>query len=190
MQYSEHLRLKENQTIEQFYLPKQELTLETFNKQMKLPQKMKKNFIVAVQVLLFLSIVPKINYAQNIDWKGIYVFEEESWDDEGTPSNRWFRLIVKEVKGKLQAVYSDGANSQVWKCFSLKVKTKGTMANFYFEKNLDCRSGFKKGDLVLKLKKKEGKKLETIWGKINLGAYSELGGLQEDGVFFRKVAEK
>lgn len=144
--------------------------------------------MISMLVLLVLLTVPKLNYAQNIDWKGIYVFDEESQDEEGNWSNRWFRLVVKEQNGKLQAVYSDGENSKTWKCFLLKVKTKKDTASFYFEKNLECSSGFKKGDFVFKLKKKEGNKLETIWGKINLGAYSEIGGLQEDGVFFRKVS--
>lgn len=143
------------------------------------------------KVLIILSVLLMIAnpiYSQNVDWKGIYVFDEESRDEEGTWSRRWFRLVVKEVKGKLQAEYSDGENIKTWKCFLLKVKIKKDTANFYFEKNLECSSFFKKGDFVFKLKKKEGNKLETIWGKINLGAYSELGGLQEDGVFFRKVS--
>lgn len=155
---------------------------------MNLQQRIKKNLMISMLVLLVLLTVPKLNYAQNIDWKGIYVFDEESQDEEGNWSNRWFRLVVKEQNGKLQAVYSDGENSKTWKCFLLKVKTKKDTASFYFEKNLECSSGFKKGDFVFKLKKKEGNKLETIWGKINLGAYSEIGGLQEDGVFFRKVS--
>ena len=143
---------------------------------------------LAITFLILLNL-PIIIDAQSVDWKGIYIFDEESRDEEGKWSSRWFRLVVKEENGKLQAVYSDGANSKTWKCFSLKVKVKKNTANFYFEKNLDCHSGFKKGDLVLKLKKK-GKIFQTIWGKINLGAYSELGGLQEDGVFFRKVGSK
>jgi hypothetical protein len=159
---------------------------------MELQKRMKKNLIFAAMIFLVLLTMSSISHAQNIDWKGIYVFDEESRDDEGTPSNRWFRLEVKKVNGKLQAVYSDGENSKIWKCFVMKVKIKGTVANFYFEKNLDCHSSFKKGDLVLKLRKKEGQKnsFQTIWGKINLGAYSELGGLQEDGIFFKKVGTK
>lgn len=156
---------------------------------MKLQQRVKKNLIISALVFLVLLMIPTLNYSQNIDWKGIYVFDEESRDEEGKWSSRWFRLVVKVENGKLQAVYSDGENSKNWKCFSLKVKTKKDIAKFYFEKNLDCSSGFKKGDLVLTLKK-EGNKLQTIWGKINLGAYSEIGGLQEDGIFFRKVSEK
>lgn len=166
------------------------MRLKTFIKGMNLQQRMKKKLIIAMLIFMVLVMMPKINYAQNIEWKGIYIFDEESRDEEGTWSNRWFRLVVKEENGKLQAVYTDGENSKTWKCFLLKVKIKRETANFYFEKNLDCSSGFKKGELILKLKKKEGNVFQTIWGKINLGAYSELGGLQEDGIFFKKVAAK
>lgn len=154
---------------------------------MRLKRDRKLEMVLLILPLLLMIANPI--YAQNIDWKGIYVFDEESRDEEGEWRSRWFRLVVKKDNGKLQAEYSDGENSKTWKCFLLKVKTKKDTASFYFENNLDCHSGFKKGDLVLKLKKK-GNKLQTIWGKINLGAYSEIGGLQENGVFFRKAGEK
>lgn len=145
-----------------------------------------------ITLIVFITLFSVTVFAKPTnEWKGIYTFDEESRDEEGTWRSRWFRLVVKEEKGKLQAEYSDGENSKTWKCFLLKVKITENTANFYFERNLDCNSGFKKGDLVLTLKKKQGKKdvFQTIWGKINLGAYSELGGLREDGIFFEKVSQ-
>jgi len=138
--------------------------------------------------------------AQNPNWKGIYTFDEESEDMDGKWSSRWFRLEVKEINGKLAGIYSDGENTKTYQNFSLTVVVLKDTAAFYFDKdlitvNLPGSDGgeFQKGELVFKLKSSFDKNkkpiMETIWGKINLGARSETGGFSEENIFFRRVPD-
>ena len=64
------------------------MRLKAFIKEMKLQQRMKKKLIIAMLIFMVLVMMPKINYAQNIEWKGIYIFDEESRDEEVTWRNR------------------------------------------------------------------------------------------------------
>jgi hypothetical protein len=152
-----------------------------------------KIIVLAIHMMIFTA---SIFADQSNKWEGIYTFNEESWDENRTRSSRWFRLEVSKKDGKLIANYSDGENGTTWQQFSLNVVVTKDKAIFRVDQELSaigvpCSEGrFLKGDLLFELRetKKDGKRIiQTIWGNENLGSQSESGGLQKDGIFFRKV---
>ena len=136
-----------------------------------------------------------VTNAQTNNWVGIYTFDEESWDENGTKSSRWFRLEVTKKSKKLTGVYSDGENSKTFRKFSLNIVRAKDKATFYIDQDLlflTKQSRFHKGFLLFELRE-TGKEItgkpiiQTIWGKENLGAQSETGGVREGNIFFKKI---
>ncbi len=154
--------------------------------------------ILILIIFAMMFLVYPISAYQDNKWVGIYTFDEENKDFAGKRSSRWFRLEVKEENDNLVGNYSDGENGNTYQTLTLSVKTGNDTASFYFDKDLTIielpcseESIFRKGDLMFELKNSFDEKnkpiLQTIWGKENLGARSETGGIREGNIFFRKV---
>ena len=132
---------------------------------------------------------------QTNKWEGIYIFDEESWDENGTRSSRWFRLEVTKKDKTIIGIYTDGKNSRTFRKFSLTVITTENKAIFYVDQDLILttkQSSLHKGYLLFKLrdtgkKIKEKPVIQTIWGKQNFASQSEIGGIREGNVFFKKI---
>lgn len=152
--------------------------------------------------ILVLAIILMIGFPifadQSNKWEGIYTFEEESWDENGVRSYRWFRLQVVKKDGKtLDAIYSDGENGNTYRKYLLKTIPDENSASFVFEADLtyidiscSMESIWQKGEKFMEFKEinKDGKRIvQTFWGKENLGSQSESGGNRPDKVFFKKV---
>lgn len=135
---------------------------------------------------------------QTNKWEGLYLFEEESRNENGVRSYRWFRLeVLKKDSKPLGAIYSDGENDKTYRQYLLKVEPNMESAIFIFETDLthpdlpgSMETNWRKGEKFLELKEinKDGKtKIQTFWGKENLGSQSESGGNRQDKIFFKKL---
>ena len=143
---------------------------------------------------LMITFTSQIFANQTNKWEGIYTFDEESWDEDGTRSSRWFRLEVTKKDKTLIGIYSDGDNSKTFRKFLLTVAVKKNNAIFYVANDLLLpakQSSFHKGWLLFELrdtgKEIKEKPIQTIWGKVNLASQSESGGISEGNIFFKKV---
>ena len=154
-------------------------------------------------ILLIFTMVFFVNIvsAKNSDWVGIYTFDEESWDENRVRTSTWFRLEIKDEKGKLVGIYSDGVNGKTSRRFQIKVKANETTAKIYYQHWLQRIAGvngtstdseFVSGDLLFEFEKvmEKGKPIiYTIWRKMNLAKQTESQKIGNRIIFFRKVEQ-
>lgn len=150
-------------------------------------------------LILFTTLFVTNSIAQKSDWAGIYTFDEESWDENRVRTSTWFRLQIKDEKGRFSAIYSAGENGKIFIKWQFNVKTQGNKASFYFDETLTAKTGESrpisetlpaKGDLLFELEKstKNDKPIiYTIWKKLNLAVRTESGSYYGKNIFFRKV---
>lgn len=152
-------------------------------------------------ILLILTMIFFVNLAtaKNSDWVGIYLYSEESLDMDWSRTSYWFRLEIKDEKGKLVGIYSDGINGNATRHFQVKIKSDEKQAKIYYDHWLQQVEGvnqsaadskFHGGQLLFEFEKatEKGKPIiYTIWRKMNLAKQTESQKTGSRIIFFGKL---
>lgn len=132
------------------------------------------------------------------DWSGIYTYDEESFEPDGSRISYWFRLEVTDTGGKLTAILSNGTNDKTTRRSQLSAAAGQIKAQFYYDHCLPlmkdisepCTDEFKPGDQMFALEEIPvhcETELETIWQKLNLAQQTEAASRESRSVFFKRV---
>jgi len=153
-----------------------------------------------IKTFLILAVVCGIGISSAIakDWSGIYTFDEESFEPDGSRISYWFRLEVTDARGKLTAILSNGTNGKSTRRLQLTVAGGPTRAQFYYDQCLPliegqseaCFDEFKPGDQMFALEDVPVHceyELDTVWQKLNLAQQTESASRDSRSVFFRRV---
>lgn len=152
-----------------------------------------------IQAFLTLVVVCGIGGlpAMAKDWSGIYTYDEESFEPDGSRISYWFRLEVTDTGGKLTAILSNGTNGKTTRRSQLSAAGQ-IKAQFYYDhclplerdKSEPCTDEFKPGDQMFALEEVPvhcETELETIWQKLNLAQQTEAASRESRSVFFKRV---
>ena len=155
---------------------------------------------LAIKTFLILAVVCGIGIssAKAKDWSGVYAFDEESFEPDGSRISYWFRLEVTDTRGKLTAILSNGTNGMATRRLQLKVEGGPTRAWFSYDQCLPlvdgqteaCFDEFKPGDQLFALEEVPvhcEDELDTVWQKLNLAQQTESASRESRSVFFKRV---
>lgn len=157
-----------------------------------------RRFVVRTIAVLAVVTCAGVFAAMARDWSGVYTYNEESFEPDGSRISYWFRLEVTDTAGKLTAILSNGTNGKTTRRVQLTADAGPTRAQFYYDRCLPltkkqtepCSAEeFNQGEQLFALEEIPvhcRTELVTRWQKLNLAQQTETGDSSSRSVFFKK----